>query len=450
MLLAQFDDSFDQDLVAWFAPRAGVWSGTAAELLTALRIGLDVRKRSWPQSPRALYAHLESHRQILRSLGVDVRLHEGSPRMLSLRSCHAEEVVRNLPSAPPEINRPIDGLKIGVAGSGEVRRKADAIVSQDIPIARPDPAGRFVSGRYAEKDASSGRFFENTGEAVLAVAAMRDGIREQGLDLESAIDLVLSRTQGVTRCCGIAVGLLQEGTVSYPARAGIGTTMEGLDLRAKFFQSCIRTGGALQLRDAQKHPLFGATFRAEGVGSSIIVPIFHNRNVSAAMEFLFEEIRSFSTGCVMDLELIASVVSECSGCAAQIGLRRTQEWEIPTRAVETNEIQLGNALDKKAGPVDALPISWVDSNNAETPLKRAPAHGSTVLGLLLSRLVNAFCLLGIGSKRGWMQVLKQILPARYLTHFPEEKPTSINSPPLGTESDRFERIDKESSDKSSE
>ena len=48
----------------------------------------------------------------------------------------------------------------------------------------------------------------------------------------------------------------------------------------------------------------------EGVGSLIIVPIFHHREVVGAMEFFYKEMRFFSTGQVMDLELIAGVVSE--------------------------------------------------------------------------------------------------------------------------------------------
>ena len=455
-MLTQFDDSFDQALVAWFASRTGVWSGTAAELLAALRTGLDVRRSSWPQSPLALYAHLESHRQILRSLGVDVRLHHGSPRMLSLRSCHAEKPERKSSSTPSGISsspdQPIDllplvdDLKLSVAEFGEGSRQANEIARQT-STARPDLAGRFVSGRYAEKETSGGRVFENTGEALLAIAAMRDAIRDQGLDLKSAIDLVLSRIQLVSRCCGMAVGVMRENAVIYPARTGIGVTMEGLDLSAKFFQSCIGTGGALQLRDAQRHPLFGDTFRAEGVGSLIIVPIFHDRDVSAAMEFIFEEKRSFSTACVIDLELIASVVSECSTLVAQTGLRRTEEREISTGGAETTEVQLGRASDKK-GSVDALPVSQEDSNHAGTPPETGAAPELTVLAVPAAKLATPSHL-KLAAKRVWMRVLKQVVPARYAAQLPDGKATTIHSPPLETELDRLKKIDTESSADSS-
>jgi len=455
-VLTQFDDSFDQALVAWLASRTGVWSGTAAELLTALRTGLDVRRGSWPQSPLALYAHLESHRQILSSQGVDVRLHHGSPRMLSLRSSHPEKPEKTSASTPAGISSSpdqpmnllpvVDDLKLSVAEFGEGSRKANEIAPL-ASTARPDLAGRFVSGRYAERETSGGRVFENTGEALLTIASMRDAIRAQGFDLKSAIDLVLSRILSVSRCCGMAVGVLQENAVIYPARTGIGVTMEGLDLSAKFFQSCIGTGGALQLRDAQRHPLFGDTFRAQGVGSLIIVPIFHDGDVSAAMEFIFEEKRSFSTACVIDLELIASVVSECSTFTAQTGLRRTEEREISTGEAEATEVRLGHASDKK-GSVDSLPVSQEDSKNAGTPLEIETAPESTVLAVPAAKLATP-SRLGLAVKRVWMRILKQVVPARYVAQLPDEKATTIDFPPLETELDRLKEIDTESSPDSS-
>ena len=149
---------------------------------------------------------------------------------------------------------------------------------------------------------------------------MRDLIREQNLDPRAAIELMANRAQEITGCCGTTVGLLKQNTVVYPVRTGIGATMAGLELHANFFQSCVRTGGALQLRDARRHPRLGAMCQQEGVGSLIIVPIFHNREVVGAMEFFYRETRSFSTGQVMDLELIAGVVSERLSAAAEVEL----------------------------------------------------------------------------------------------------------------------------------
>src|ERR1700680_405836 len=109
-------DRFDQELVGGFAQHGGAWSGTASELLAAVTARVDIGNNFWPQSPRAVYTHLESHRQTLHSLGVAVSLPNGVPRMISLRPCRDEQHARELPGAC-EINETF---------------------SQDIPIAQPD------------------------------------------------------------------------------------------------------------------------------------------------------------------------------------------------------------------------------------------------------------------------------------------------------------------------
>jgi hypothetical protein len=98
------DDRFDQELVGWFALHLGAWSGTAPELLAAVKTRVDVSNDLWPQSPRALYAYMEAHKQIFRSLGVAILLPYGYPRMISLRSCQDEQPARKPPSGASGIN----------------------------------------------------------------------------------------------------------------------------------------------------------------------------------------------------------------------------------------------------------------------------------------------------------------------------------------------------------
>jgi hypothetical protein len=262
--------------------------------------------------------------------------------------------------------------------------------------ARPDSAARFVSGRHAERDSSGGRVFGNTGEALAAVAEMRDRIREQNLDLKAAIELMVHRTQEVTRCCGTVVGLLKQDTVLCPVRTGIGATMVGLDLHANFFQSCVRTGGALQLRDARRHPLLGAMCQMEGIGSLIIVPIFHHREVVGAMEFFYREIRSFSTGQVMDLELIAGVVGERLSAATEVELKPEEERDCPakTQADDNPKPQISDTTE------------------------------SALLGSLSSRLAAAPTRLGRALKRVWMQRAQAGPGAKE-----KEDVTTVSAPP---------------------
>ena len=113
-MLPKSDDRFDQKLAGWFSLRRGAWYGTAAQLLASVGKRSDSDDALWPQSPRALYAHLESHKRMLQSLGVDVSVLHGVPRMVSLRSCQNELLhppsrmssKSNLPRPQPTCPRP--------------------------------------------------------------------------------------------------------------------------------------------------------------------------------------------------------------------------------------------------------------------------------------------------------------------------------------------------------
>ena len=55
------DDRFDQELMGWFARHGGPWSGTASELLAALKTRAGVGNDRGPVSPCALLPHRVSH-----------------------------------------------------------------------------------------------------------------------------------------------------------------------------------------------------------------------------------------------------------------------------------------------------------------------------------------------------------------------------------------------------
>ncbi len=336
MVLADSNDSFDRELARWFGQHGGRWSGTASELLAAVKASTQLGHDSCPQSFRTLYSHIESHRDRLRFLGVDALLHDGPPRMISLRSCPVEKSVGE-PSSDArattyEANPPINLPPLIPANSEKTAERSSNAVDTD-------------------RNSLEGGIFKSAGEALFALVEMRMQIREQNLQLGSAIDLVVGRTQEIAHSCGVAVGLLQQDSVVYPARTGLAATLGALDFQPNLFQLCLKTGRTLQLRDAQNHPHVGAACRREGIGSLILVPLFHNRELAGAVEFLFKERRSFSISDVVDLELIAGVISESLNGAK-------------TKPVENIELHGGDSSgvssNEKLGAVQVLASPFPD------------------------------------------------------------------------------------------
>jgi hypothetical protein len=435
MLVPASGHRFDQELMAWFAPRGGPWSGTASELLAAVKTTAGVGNDSWPQSPLALYPYIESHREILRSFGVDAVLHHGYPRMVSLRSCLDERPAGESSSGIARINRSSDPTNLAAfthdqkwasVDYDQVSPTRDETFSQDMPPAKSDVISEdLVNGIYAEGNDFEGSIFESTGEALFARVEMGVRIREQGLDLKSAIDLVVGRTQEITRSCGVAVGLLQQDSVVYAAGAGVAATIGGLHFQANLFQSCRRTGRTLQLRDAQKHPSMGAMCRREGIGSLIIVPIFCQREVTGAIELLFRERRSsFSTGDVMDLELIAGVISQSFSAIQKTELKQVvgRECLAETNAAENIESQVRDSVTEKTDLVHVMASPFPHTTDAQRTLWTSATPESMVLSLLASKLAAAPTLLWLAFKRAWMSTREGDTKVTTPLKYPLERP----------------------------
>ena len=117
------------------------------------------------------------------------------------------------------------------------------------------------------------------------------------------------------------------------------------------------------LPDATKHPVLGAWCKREGIGSMILVPIFRNREVAGAMEFLFLEKRLFSSGDVMDLGLIAGVISGSLSGVSNTGIKQPEGpgSRHEPEAAEDVEAQPEHFRNQKANPSGALPSPFKDT-----------------------------------------------------------------------------------------
>ena len=405
-MLPESDCRFDQDLAEWFSRRGGAWSGTAGELLASLGTSPSVGSGLGPQSSGALYSYLQSHRQILQSLCVDVLLHHGVPRMVSLRSCR-DEPQSKAPSNTSGFDRnsgPTTSVSSSVTASKDFSPDSTNAtpdggesVDQNIPLAKSDSRGRFVAGKAGERDGPKDGFFLNTGEALFAIVEMQRQVRERGLDLEATVDLVIGRAQEITQCYKIAVGFLPQEIGSRP-RSGTAVSRNELAFDANLFQSRLMAGEAVQITDAQKHPLLGATYRREGVASLIMVPIFRNREVAGAIEFFFQEKRSFSPGDVMDLGLIAGVVSESLGGSRNPGIKLATAHRSGTKpALDVDPA--GGPLNEDPGQL--LPSPVADTISSKTPLAESSGSEPTVPAVPPAKLPSAPAQLWLNLKRTW-------------------------------------------------
>ena len=407
-VLPQSEHQFNQELVAWVSRRRGAWTGTASELLASVgKNRCEANNASWPQSSRELYDHLGAHRQMLESLGVCVLLLPGIPRMVSLRSRLNEEPlskissdasdIASLPDPPSNLSSPAGNQKESAAIPGDNGHAVLKAFDDKLSTDDSDPARRNVNRQPAAKREFGGCVFENTGEALVAIGEMRQRIREENLGVESAVDVVINRAKEITRSCGIAVGLLPQQKSDQTVGS---SSFEGLRFDMSSFQSNLRAGEVVALRDAQAHPLLGTECQRAGIASLIILPIIRDRQVAGAMQFLFREKLDFSPGDVMDLGLVAGVISESFGGSPQIGVTHSERRGSLSDKESVDGIRrpLGVSPKKQSAPDKNLTRLGRDANYP----KPASTPESAVLDSLASSRLSAVpTLLWRALKKAW-------------------------------------------------
>jgi GAF domain len=371
----------------------------------SLRAGLDKGSLSSLTSV-GLYAYLQSQGERLRSLGVDVLLQNGVPRMVSLRSPQ-DEPQRKSPLSASDCDResnPAIGPSstITVSNSFSDAAVADRSGSESFPRGigvKSNSSEKFSAGKPGEVDGPKEGFFSNTGEALFAIVEMRRQIREQGLDLEATVDLVIGRAREITKCYGIAVGFLPQEIGTQPP-TGAAASKNGLVFDANLFQSRLRAGEAVQITDAQKHPLLGATYRRGGVGSLIMVPIFRSREVAGAIEFFFQEKRSFSPGDVMDLGLIAGVISESLGGSKSVGVKLASVHPPEPRPTPSLDAAHGSVKEEEL-TFGRTSLGVADRIHSRMPIAESSDPASTVPNAVAKKLPAAPAQLWLSFKKAW-------------------------------------------------
>jgi hypothetical protein len=290
----------------------------------------------------------------------------------------------------------------------------NAVINPYLVMGVPQEEAASLFGVGNEVGRVENRISESAVDALCAVLEMKVFIDKERLDLRSAINLVVSRTQELTRANGVAVGVILQGAVTYPARAGVAAQMGGLHFQDNLFLSCFDTRRSVLLRDAHEHPEIGARFREEGIASVIIVPIFHDRQVAGGIELLFKDRRTFAATNVEDLELIADVIGEGLSGKGQEEMKLAAAWGWraepkapdkfePRRAASSNETavlagtaQLRNSENGSAVSPASPAAPAQDASEGTT----APSE-TVVLDFLASKLAAAPVRVSDAVKRAW-------------------------------------------------
>jgi GAF domain len=182
-------------------------------------------------------------------------------------------------------------------------------------------------------------------EIVAQIVECQHVIQAGKLELEPALELIVSRLQKVVGAIGGAVGVREGDSILYRAGSGTAATLVGtsLPIDASLSAQCIRGGKTVKVPFAEADPQLDHNLvRRLGAQSLLISPVYHEGKVAATIELFFSEARLLEESAVRACELMAGLGAEAIAQSAEDELKQELAAERASvlMALETLKPQL--------------------------------------------------------------------------------------------------------------
>jgi hypothetical protein len=207
--------------------------------------------------------------------------------------------------------------------------------------------------------------------SLSAVLELQGLMAESELDVDRAMPLMAERARNVAQATGVAIAILQGDQLVY--RAGSGSSAAYVGRRVTAILSVSRhtksKAEILRVENAQRDGRIEAAIcRQFGAESLLILPVYDNRNLVGVMEVIFSDAHSFQEQEVRTYRVMASLLGEVIGRAAQ---PQTQK-----AATEASAIQpVLASIAPQPG------VRKMEPPRVVQPTAPAPQSGFSILGL---------------------------------------------------------------------
>ena len=170
--------------------------------------------------------------------------------------------------------------------------------------------------------------------SLSAVLELQGLMAESELDVDRAMPLMAERARNVAQATGVAIAILQGDQLVY--RAGSGSSAAYVGRRVTAILSVSRhtksKAEILRVENAQRDGRIEAAIcRQFGAESLLILPVYDNRNLVGVLEVIFSDAHSFQEQEVRTYRVMASLLGEVIGRAAQ---PQTQKAATETPAIQ--------------------------------------------------------------------------------------------------------------------
>jgi putative methionine-R-sulfoxide reductase with GAF domain len=234
--------------------------------------------------------------------------------------------------------------------------------------AQPDPLPE--SKPALEKSSRSDADYTLTLAEI--VEAQRQ-IQARHLELDKAMELVAERVARITEATGAGVGILEGKTVRY--RAGAGASALPLEsvvpLATAICAASVRTGQVIRSDDVNTEVLFDPEpCRERGILSLVAVPIYHDGDITGALEIYFDKIHGYAEQDIHTCQLMAGLVTEAIGRDAESKLKTAMAAERSTMLAAIGRLQ-PNLAALAAEDQSVVPIK-ADAGSSATTAATSP------------------------------------------------------------------------------
>ena len=170
--------------------------------------------------------------------------------------------------------------------------------------------------------------------SLSSVLELQGLMAESELDVDRAMPLMAERARNVAQATGVAIAILQGDQLVY--RAGSGSSAAYVGRRVTAILSVSRhtksKAEILRVENAQRDGRIEAAIcRQFGAESLLILPVYDNRNLVGVLEVIFSDAHSFQEQEVRTYRVMASLLGEVIGRAAQ---PQTQKAATETPAIQ--------------------------------------------------------------------------------------------------------------------
>ncbi len=174
------------------------------------------------------------------------------------------------------------------------------------------------------------------GERFSAIITTQQDIATADLDFKTVTDLIVARSQTLTRASGAVMELAEGQEMVY--RSVSGRAEPYLGLRTSMAKSlsgeCVRTGQILRCDDAERDPRVNLEeCRRTGARSMIVVPLNYRREVIGVLQVVSPELYAFGAMDVRTLQLMAGLMAAAMSHAAEFEAKQALLGEL-TKTLE--------------------------------------------------------------------------------------------------------------------